>query len=57
MARMPEIPAEILAEMTPAVRAFVESLLFQMAAMQSGKGAGPLLRWIRVSRTSSRANR
>lgn len=34
MTRMSEIPAEILAEMTPAVRAFVESLLLQMAAMQ-----------------------
>lgn len=34
MTRMSEIPPEILAEMTPAVRAFVESLLVQMAAMQ-----------------------
>ena len=31
MTRMSEIPAEILAEMTPAVRAFVESLLSAMA--------------------------
>lgn len=35
MTRMSEIPAEILAEMTPAVRAFVESLLAQMAKMQA----------------------
>jgi len=34
MTRMSEIPAEILAEMTPAVRAFVETLLVQIAAMQ-----------------------
>jgi transposase len=31
---MSEIPAELLAEMTPAVRAFVESLLLQMAEMR-----------------------
>ncbi len=35
MIRMSEIPAEILAEMTPAVRALFESLLAQMAAMQA----------------------
>ncbi len=34
MTRMSEIPAEILAEMTPAVRAFVDSLLVQMAEMR-----------------------
>jgi len=31
---MSEIPPEILAEMTPAVRVFVESLLTRMADMQ-----------------------
>jgi hypothetical protein len=35
MTRMPEIPAELLAEMTPAVRVFVESLLVQMADMRA----------------------
>ncbi len=35
MKRMSEIPAEILAEMTPAVRALFESMLLQMAAMQA----------------------
>lgn len=35
MRRMSEIPAELLAEMTPAVRVFVESLLVQMADMQA----------------------
>ena len=35
MTRMSDIPAELLAEMTPAVRAFVESLLLQMAEMQA----------------------
>lgn len=34
MTRMSEIPPELLAEMTPAVRVFVESLLVRMAAMQ-----------------------
>ena len=32
---MSDIPPELLAEMTPAVRAFVESLLVQMAEMQA----------------------
>lgn len=32
---MSDIPPELLAEMTPNVRAFVESLLFQMAEMQA----------------------
>ena len=35
MTRMFEIPAEVLAEMTPVVRAFVESLDAQMAKMQA----------------------
>ena len=35
MTRMSEIPPELLAEMTPAVRVFVESLLIQMSAMQA----------------------
>jgi len=35
MTRMSEIPAELLAEMTPAVRVFVESLLIQMADMRA----------------------
>lgn len=35
MTRMSDIPPELLAEMTPAVRAFVESLLLQMAEMQA----------------------
>jgi transposase len=35
MTRMSEIPAELLVEMTPAVRVFVESLLVQMADMRS----------------------
>lgn len=35
MTRMSDIPPELLAEMTPNVRAFVESLLFQMAEMQA----------------------
>jgi hypothetical protein len=35
MTRMSEIPPELLAEMTPAVRAFVESLMLQMAEMQA----------------------
>ena len=35
MTRMSEIPPELLAEMTPAVRAFVESLFVQMAEMQA----------------------
>ena len=35
MTRMSDIPPELLAEMTPAVRAFVESLLVQMAEMQA----------------------
>jgi transposase len=35
MTRMSEIPAELLAEMTPAVRLFVESLLVQMADMRA----------------------
>jgi transposase len=35
MTRMSEIPAELLAEMTPAVRVFVESLLIRMADMQA----------------------
>ena len=34
MTRMSEIPPELLAEMTPAVRVFVESLLMQMADMR-----------------------
>ena len=32
---MSEIPPELLAEMTPPVRAFVESLMLQMAEMQA----------------------
>jgi hypothetical protein len=32
---MSEIPPELLAEMTPAVRVFVESLLMQMADMRA----------------------
>ena len=32
---MSDIPPELLAEMTPAVRAFVESLMVQMAEMQA----------------------
>jgi hypothetical protein len=39
MTRMSEIPPELLAEMTPAVRAFVESLLFPMAEMQKRRQA------------------
>ena len=35
MTRMSDIPPELLAEMTPAVQAFVESLLVQMAEMQA----------------------
>ena len=35
MTRMSEIPPELLAEMTPAVRVFVESLLIQMSDMQA----------------------
>ena len=35
MTRMSEIPAELLVEMTPAVRVFVESLLVQMADMRA----------------------
>lgn len=35
MTRMSDIPPELLAEMTPAVRAFIESLLVQMAEMQA----------------------
>ena len=35
MTRMSEIPPELLAEMTPAVRVFVESLLIQMSARQA----------------------
>jgi transposase len=35
MTRMSEIPPELLAEMTPAVRVFVESLLMQMADMRA----------------------
>lgn len=35
MTRISEIPPELLAEMTPAVRAFVESLFVQMAEMQA----------------------
>ena len=35
MTRMSEIPPELLAEMTPAVRAFVESWMLQMAEMQA----------------------
>jgi transposase len=35
MTRMSEIPLELLAEMTPAVRVFVESLLIQVATMQA----------------------
>jgi transposase len=35
MTRMSEIPADLLAEMTPAVRVFVESLLIRMADMQA----------------------
>ena len=35
MTRMSEIPPELLVEMTPAVRAFVESLMLQMAEMQA----------------------
>lgn len=35
MTRTSEIPPELLAEMTPAVRVFVESLLIQMSAMQA----------------------
>lgn len=34
MTRMSKIPPELLAEMTPAVRVFVESLLVRMADMQ-----------------------
>ena len=35
MTRMSEIPPALLAEMTPSVRAFVESLMLQMAEMQA----------------------
>ena len=35
MTRMSEIPPALLAEMTPAVRAFVESWMLQMAEMQA----------------------
>ena len=35
MTRMSDIPAELLAEMTPNVRVFVESLLVRMAEMQA----------------------
>jgi transposase len=35
MKRISEIPPELLAEMTPAVRVFVESLLLQMAQMRA----------------------
>lgn len=35
MTRMSDIPPELLAEMTPAVSAFVESLLIQMAEMRA----------------------
>ena len=35
MTRMSDIPPEMLAEMTPAVRAIVESLLVQMAEMKA----------------------
>ena len=35
MTRMSEIPAELLAEMTPAVRMFVESLFVQMSDMRA----------------------
>jgi transposase len=39
MTRIPEIPPELLAEMTPAARAFVESLLVQMAEMRAAMQA------------------
>jgi transposase len=35
MTRMSEVPPELLAEMTPAVRVFVESLLMEMADMRT----------------------
>ncbi len=35
MKRISEIPPELLAEMTPAVRVFVEALLVQMAQMRA----------------------
>ena len=35
MTRMSDIPPELLAEMTPAVRVYVESLLVRMAGMQA----------------------
>jgi transposase len=35
MTRMSEIPPELLAEMTPAVRVYVESMLVRMAGMQA----------------------
>ena len=35
MKRISEIPPELLAEMTPAVRVFVEALLLQMAQMRA----------------------
>ena len=35
MTRMSDKPTELLAEMTPAVRVYVESLLVRMAGMQA----------------------
>jgi hypothetical protein len=35
MKRISEIPPELLAEMTPAVRVFVEALLLQVAQMRA----------------------
>jgi transposase len=35
MKRISEIPPELLAEMTPAVRVFIEALLLQMAQMRA----------------------
>ena len=40
MTRISDIPPELLAEMTPAMRAFVESLLVQMAEMQALRTQG-----------------
>ena len=39
MTRMSAIPPELLAEMTPAVRVFVESLLVEMAEVQAAMQA------------------
>jgi len=43
MARMSRIPAELDAEMTPAVRAFVESLLRRIDELEAQLGKAPKL--------------